>query len=135
MMLDIQLGNVLKELVEPAGAVIFAKKFELGDPSISILELWGAEYQENDAILCKPEDRNLLKEIAAREKCPINFVGTVTGNGKIILTEGDDCDPSKYLNENYEHKTRHPVDLDLELVLGKMPRKVNYLIFTKLKLL
>nr|XP_003704098.1 PREDICTED: phosphoribosylformylglycinamidine synthase [Megachile rotundata] len=116
-------GNVLKELVEPAGAVIFAKKFELGDPSISTLELWGAEYQENDAILCKPEDVNLLKEIAAREKCPINFVGTVTGNGKIILSEESDCDASKYLSGNYEPETRHPVDLDLELVLGKMPRK------------
>lgn len=116
-------GNVLKELVEPEGAVIFAKKFELGDPSISILELWGAEYQENDAILCKSENTNLLKEIAIREKCPINFVGIVTGNGKIILSEKNDCDSSKYLNENYEYKIRHPVDLDLELVLGKMPQK------------
>nr|XP_034190946.1 phosphoribosylformylglycinamidine synthase isoform X1 [Osmia lignaria] len=116
-------GNVLKELVEPAGAVIFAKKFELGDPSISTLELWGAEYQENDAILCKSEDVNLLKAIASREKCPINFVGTVTGNGKIILSEETDCNSSKYLNESYEDKIKHPVDLDLELVLGKMPSK------------
>lgn len=115
----------MKELVEPTGAVIFTKKFELGDPSISTLELWGAEYQENDAILCKSEDTNLLKEIAAREKCPINFVGTITGNGKIILSEEDDCDSSKYLNKNYEFKKRHPVDLDLELVLGKMPQKVK----------
>lgn len=112
--------------MEPAGAVIFTKKFELGDASISTLELWGAEYQENDAILCEPEDSNLLREIAAREKCPINFVGTVTGNGKIILSEEDDCDASKYLSEVYEDK-RHPVDLDLELVLGKMPRKVGIL--------
>ncbi|XP_076163080.1 phosphoribosylformylglycinamidine synthase [Ptiloglossa arizonensis] len=116
-------GNVIKELVEPAGAVIFTKKFELGDPSISTLELWGAEYQENDAILCKPEDSSLLKEIAAREKCPINFVGTVTGNGNIILSEENDGDTSKYLNKDYENKVRHPVDLDLNLVLGKMPRK------------
>lgn len=117
-------GNVLKELVEPAGAVIFTKNFELGDPSISTMELWGAEYQESDAILCKAEDSALLKEIAVREKCPINFVGTVTGNGKIILSEEPDCDVSKYLNGNYEkEEARHPVDLDLELVLGKMPQK------------
>lgn len=124
-MFEITLGNVLKELVEPMGAVIFTKKFDLGDPSISTLELWGAEYQENDAILCKSESSNLLNEIAAREKCPINFVGIVTGNGKIILSEEDNCDLLKYLNENYEHKSRHPVELDLELVLGKMPQKVN----------
>ncbi|KYN43813.1 Phosphoribosylformylglycinamidine synthase [Trachymyrmex septentrionalis] len=119
-------GNVLKELVEPAGAVIFTKNFDLGDPSVSTLELWGAEYQESDAILCKSEDCNLLKKIAAREKCPINFVGIVTGNGKIIVSEEEDCDVSKYLN--YEDKnldsSKHPVNLELEVILGKMPRKV-----------
>lgn len=115
----------MKELVEPAGAIIFSKKFELGDPSISTLELWGAEYQENDAILCKQEDTPLLEKIAARERCPINFVGTVTGSGKIILSEEDNCDASKYMDKNYASKRRHPVDLELELVLGKMPRKVN----------
>lgn len=115
-------ANVLQEIVEPAGAVIFTKNFELGDPSLSTLELWGAEYQENDAILCKSEDAELLKQIAEREKCPINFVGTVTGNGRIILSEEETCDESKYLSGSFE-SVQHPVDLDLELVLGKMPRK------------
>lgn len=96
----------------------------MGDPSLSTLELWGAEYQENDAILCKSEDAELLKQIAEREKCPINFVGTVTGNGRIILSEEETCDESKYLSGSFE-SVQHPVDLDLELVLGKMPRKVN----------
>lgn len=120
-------GNVLKELVDPAGAVIFTKCFDLGDPSISTLELWGAEYQESNAILCKPEDSDLLMKIAAREKCPINFVGTVTGNGKIIVSEEENCDISKYLNnedKSAENSIEHPVNLELELILGKMPRKV-----------
>ncbi|KAG5312577.1 PUR4 synthase, partial [Acromyrmex insinuator] len=123
-------GNVLKELVEPAGAVIFTKNFDLGDPSVSTLELWGAEYQESDAILCKSEDCDLLKKIAAREKCPINFVGIVTGNGKIIVSEEEDCDISKYLNyedknlDSKDRESKHPVILELEVILGKMPRKV-----------
>ncbi|XP_036143975.1 phosphoribosylformylglycinamidine synthase isoform X3 [Monomorium pharaonis] len=119
-------GNVLKELVEPAGAVIFTRKFDLGDPSISTLELWGAEYQESNAILCKPEDSDLLKEIAVREKCPINFVGTVTGNGKIIVSEEENCDISKYLNDENKNLdgSKHPVNLELEIILGKMPGKV-----------
>ncbi|XP_014227740.1 phosphoribosylformylglycinamidine synthase [Trichogramma pretiosum] len=127
-------GNVLKELVEPAGAVIFSKRFELGDPSISTLELWGAEYQENDAIMCKQDDTSLLKKIAQRERCPINFVGTVTGNGKIILSEEDDCDASKYMRKDYVSKQRHPVDLELELVLGKMPKKTFQLDRSMVKL-
>lgn len=119
-------GNVLKELVEPAGAVIFTRNFDLGDSSISTLELWGAEYQESDAILCRSEDSNLLKKIAAREKCPINFVGIITGNGKIIVSEEENYDILKYLNDEDKNldNNKHPVNLELEVILGKMPRKV-----------
>ncbi|XP_029677552.1 phosphoribosylformylglycinamidine synthase isoform X2 [Formica exsecta] len=120
-------GNVLKELVEPAGAVIFTKNFDLGDRSISTLELWGAEYQESNAILCKSKDEDLLKRIAAREKCPINFVGTVTGNGKIIVSEEENYEhASKYFNneDGSLDGSKHPVNLELEVILGKMPRKI-----------
>ncbi|CAG9860959.1 unnamed protein product [Phyllotreta striolata] len=104
-------GNVLKELVEPIGGVIYANKFELGDPTINILELWGAEYQENNALLCKKKDVPLLKSICDRERCPVNFVGEVTGTGKVVLA----LDESKAVT---------PFNLELEHVLGKMPRKV-----------
>jgi len=77
------LGNVLKELVEPAGAVIFSKLFSLGDPSISALELWGAEYQESNALLCSAADVPTLQAIAERERCPIDVVGSVTSTGKV----------------------------------------------------
>lgn len=77
------VGNVLKELVEPSGAVIFSHKFQLGDPTIRTLELWGAEYQENDAVLCYPKDVPLLMQIGDRERCPVNFVGTVLDNGRV----------------------------------------------------
>ncbi|KAJ9594363.1 hypothetical protein L9F63_014205, partial [Diploptera punctata] len=121
-------GNVLKEIVEPEGAVIFKNKFQLGDPTITTLELWGAEYQENDAILCRPEDVPLLQQIGHRERCPINFVGTVLNNGKVILSEEEENNIDKYLNGSYEKENvRHPVDLELELVLGKMPQKVFHL--------
>ena len=40
--------NVLKEIVEPAGAKIDVRKIPLGDDSLSVLEIWGAEYQEQD---------------------------------------------------------------------------------------
>ena len=73
-------GNVLKEIVEPAGAVIRCRDFTLGDPTISTLELWGAEYQESDAILVRNESIPLLKKIGEREKVDVSFVGTITGN-------------------------------------------------------
>lgn len=76
-------GNVLKEIAEPAGALIQASRFQLGDPTLSILELWGAEYQESNAILISPRDQDLVQKIADRERCPVNFVGTITGDGRV----------------------------------------------------
>lgn len=114
---------MLKELVEPgfAGAVIFSKEFQRGDPTITALELWGAEYQENNAILCAPDKRPLLEAIATRERCPINFVGIVSGTGLVTLVEGHaDFD-------NFEKYSRAeavtPFNMHLKDVLGDMPRK------------
>ena len=72
-------GNVLKEICEPAGAIIRAQDFILGDPTLSILELWGAEYQESNALLVKNDDIPILKEICSREKVPVSVVGSITG--------------------------------------------------------
>ena len=119
---------MLKELVEPTGAVLFTKKFQLGDPTINTLELWGAEFQESDAILCKKEDVALLQKIADRERCPVNFVGAVTGDGKVVLSElpVQSTGPVEVSAEELLtiQKQANPVNLDLEFVLGKMPRKV-----------
>ena len=76
-------GNVLKEICEPAGALIHAGAFRLGDPTLSLLELWGAEYQESNALLVRPRDVALLRAIGEREKCDVTFVGDITGNGKV----------------------------------------------------
>lgn len=116
-------GNVLKELVEPnyAGAVIFSKEFQLGDPTINALELWGAEYQENNAILCKPESRKLLEALCERERCPINFVGIVSGNGYVTLLE--EKENMTFMDRN-NIPSDVPFDMELKYVLGDMPRKV-----------
>lgn len=53
--------------------------FQLGDPTLSLLEIWGAEYQESDAILIQKKDVQLLEEISRREKVPVSFVGDITG--------------------------------------------------------
>lgn len=122
-------GNVLKELVEPgyAGAIIFTKEFQLGDPTITALELWGAEYQENNAILCKPEDRKLLEDICARERCPICIVGVVTGDGYVTLIE-DKKDDEKYNTRDLRNEWGQvPFDMYLNDILGDMPKKTYHL--------
>jgi phosphoribosylformylglycinamidine synthase len=39
-------GNVLKEIVDPAGAKYDIRNIIVGDETMSVLEIWGSEYQE-----------------------------------------------------------------------------------------
>jgi phosphoribosylformylglycinamidine synthase len=101
--------NVLKEIVEPEGARIEVRAIPVGDDTLSVLEIWGAEYQENDALLIHPERRQLFQELCDREKAPVAFVGSVTGDGRIVLHDEEDGST--------------PVDMELDHVLGAMPQK------------
>ena len=70
----LQVKNALicsqvKEIIDPLGATIDVREVKLGDETMSVLEIWGAEYQENDALLIKPESRKLLETVCARERC------------------------------------------------------------------
>ncbi|NIM51490.1 MAG: phosphoribosylformylglycinamidine synthase, partial [Gemmatimonadales bacterium] len=101
--------NVLKEIVDPTGARFEIRNIPLGDDTLSVLEIWGAEYQENNALLLRPEHADLFRALCGREKVPVAFVGRITGDGKIVVhDEGDDSTP---------------VNLDLDAVLGDMPQK------------
>ncbi len=102
--------NVVKEIVHPAGAKIDIRKIPVGDDTLSVLEIWGAEYQEQNALLLKPEHEVLFRALCEREKVPMAVIGKVTGDGRIVLH--DESDNSK------------PVDLELAKVLGDMPQKV-----------
>lgn len=52
---------------------------------MSVLEIWGAEYQENDCLLIKPESRNLLQAICDRERC---FMQVGVGCAQDCLPQG-----------------------------------------------
>jgi len=105
--------NVVKEIIYPLGAKIDVRKVKLGDDTMSVLEIWGAEYQENDCILIKPEDAGTIEAICARERCNMQVLGAIDGSGRVTLV--DSADPKGEENP--------AVDLDLEKVLGKMPAK------------
>lgn len=103
--------NVVKEIIYPKGADIDIRAIVVGDKTMSILEIWGAEYQEQDALLVKPENRDLLELICKRERVSMAVIGTISGEGRIRLIDGS-------------NKQESPaVDLELEKVLGDMPQK------------
>ncbi len=101
--------NVLKEIVEPAGARLELREIPVGDDSLSVLEIWGAEYQENNALLLRPRDEVAFRALCERERVPVSFVGRITGDGRAILHDKRDDST--------------PVDLVLSDVLGEVPQK------------
>ncbi|XLU27026.1 hypothetical protein S245_063092, partial [Arachis hypogaea] len=112
--------NVVKEIIYPKGAEIDVRAIVVGDHTMSVLEIWGAEYQEQDAILVKPESRELLQSICKREKVSMAVIGTISGDGRVVLV--DSLATQKCLSEGLPPPPP-AVDLELEKVLGDMPKK------------
>lgn len=101
--------NVVKEIIYPAGAQIEIRSIQLGDNTLSVLEIWGAEYQEQNALLINADRADEFLGLCRREKVPCAFIGKITGDGYIVLH--DETDGST------------PVNLHLDKILGHMPRK------------
>jgi phosphoribosylformylglycinamidine synthase len=102
-------GNVLKELVEASGGRIDIRKIRVGDPTMSVLEIYVAEYQERNGLLVRPESLPAFAEICRREKASFEDLGAVTGDRRFVVEDSRDGST--------------PVDLELAEVLGNIPRK------------
>ena len=58
-----------QEILGPLADISFPlHQVKVGDETLSVLEIWGAEYQENDCILIPQEKRDLLEEVCLRER-------------------------------------------------------------------
>jgi len=101
--------NVVTELVDPVGGKVEIRNIKVGDKTMSVLEIWGGEYQERNALLIRPEQLEGFQSICQRERVGCEVLGVITGDGKIILHDSED-DSS-------------PVNLELEKILGDMPQK------------
>nr|GMC63707.1 probable phosphoribosylformylglycinamidine synthase, chloroplastic/mitochondrial [Ipomoea batatas] len=112
--------NVVKEIIHPQGAQIDIRAVVVGDHTMSVLEIWGAEYQEQDAILIKPESGSLLQAICKRERLSMAVIGTINGEGRITLVDSLAIEQCR---SNGLPPPPPAVDLELEKVLGDMPQK------------
>ncbi|MFW8601380.1 phosphoribosylformylglycinamidine synthase [Desulfobacterota bacterium M19] len=102
-------GNVLKELVEHSGGRIGIRKIITGDPTMSVLEIYVAEYQERNGLLVRPDNLAAFQKICAREKVNCEVLGQVTGDLRFVVYD--------------EQDDSTPVDLELNEVLGNVPIK------------
>ncbi|KAJ1293891.1 hypothetical protein BS78_01G104000 [Paspalum vaginatum] len=112
--------NVVKEIIYPKGAEIDIRSIVVGDHTLSVLEIWGAEYQEQDALLVKPESRSLLESLCERERVSMAVIGKIDGCGKIVLIDSAAVEHAKL---NGLPPPTPVEELELEKVLGDMPQK------------
>jgi phosphoribosylformylglycinamidine synthase len=104
-------SNVLTELLEPVGGRIDIRAIVLGDRTMSVLEIWSAEYQEGYGLLVRAERREEFQSICERERVKCEIVGEITGDGHVTVIDS-------------ENGTT-PVHLNLEQILTGIPQKTN----------
>ena len=103
------ISNAIAELVSPAGANIEVQDIPVGDNTLSVLEKWGNEAQERNALLVWSDQWEQFRAICERERLPCAVVGEVTGNGNLVLYDKEDDST--------------PVDLPLAPLLDELPQK------------
>ena len=102
-------ANVLKELVEHAGGRVEIRNIRVGDPTMSVLEIYVAEYQERNGFLISPANIKSFQAICDREKVACEVLGEVTGDLRFVVHDSRD--------------NSTPVDIAITELLGNIPQK------------
>lgn len=81
------MANVTREICEDMGANVYLDEILLGDETLSSLEKWVAEYQEQITMLVSPSDLCILKKIGKRENISVISVGTINNSGHLRVMD------------------------------------------------
>ena len=113
------LGNVVKEIVNPAGGWVNIRNTTQGTSKMSALDIWTSEFQETNTCLINKDNLGIIRQICDREHLPYDLLGVVTGTGRICVH-----DPA-------QKEGKKVVDLDLRHILSEIPQK-EYVLTKKL---
>ncbi len=104
------LSNALPELLHDSerGGRLHLRAVPSADGAMSPMEIWCNEAQERYVLAVSHDDLPRFEELCARERCPFAVVGEAT----------EVCD----LSLDDELLGDQPVDLPLQVLLGKPPR-------------
>ena len=108
------LSNAIPEAVAHSrrGAQIDLRAIPSAEPGMSPLELWCNEAQERYVVVIAAPDLARFAAIAARERCPFAAIGVLDDSGRLTVRDA--------LFDNV------PIDMPLEVLLGKPPRMVRH---------
>ena len=104
------ISNALPELVNDAGrgAVFELRKVPNDEHGMSPMEIWCNESQERYVMAVAPENLEKFEQICQRERAPYAIIGEATKEQKLFL--------------NDQHFNNTPIDMPLEVLLGKPPK-------------
>lgn len=104
------LSNALPELVHDSrrGARFELRDVPSDEPGLSPLELWCNEAQERYVLAIDPDKLALFEALCARERAVYAVLGEATADGRLVVTD--------------RHFGGAPIDVPLEVILGKAPR-------------
>lgn len=77
------MANVTSEICENYGAIIHMLDVNKGDDSLSDMETWLAEYQEQVTLLSRQQNIPTLILLAKRENIPLTVVGHIQKEGSL----------------------------------------------------
>ncbi|MFA7666231.1 MAG: phosphoribosylformylglycinamidine synthase, partial [Burkholderiaceae bacterium] len=108
------LSNAFPELVYGADR---AGRFDLArvpveESGMSPAEIWCNESQERYVLAIAPESLPQFHAMCARERCPYSVIGTVSDDRQLVVAH----------SEGGEDALGAPVDMPIDVLLGKPPR-------------
>lgn len=105
------LSNGCPELVSEVGGTFQLRNIHNEDRSMSPMEIWCCEAQERYVLAVTAEDLPRFESLCKRERCPMAVVGIASGDGHLRLEDS--------------HFNNLPIDIDLQVILGKPPKMLR----------
>ncbi|WP_026321240.1 phosphoribosylformylglycinamidine synthase [Arhodomonas aquaeolei] len=107
------LSNALPELLDDSGrgGRIELRTVPNDEPGMSPMELWCNEAQERYVLALDPDRLAAFEAICERERAPFAVVGEATDDAQLVVGDG--------------HFDNTPVDIPMELLLGKPPKMLR----------
>jgi phosphoribosylformylglycinamidine synthase len=104
------ISNAMPELAHDAGrgADFDLRAIPSEEPGMSPREIWSNEAQERYVLAIAPARLDEFRALCERERCPFAVLGVATDDGQLVVRD--------------EHFGNSPVDMPMEVLLGKVPK-------------
>ncbi len=105
------LSNGCPELVAETGATFQLRDIHNEERSMSPMEVWCCEAQERYVLGVAADDVPRFLALCERERCPVAVIGVARDDDRLVVEDS--------------HFGNNPIDIDLDVVLGKPPRMLR----------